>query len=150
MVSTGAFHLSNLFLFSSCHIPTNSVAPFSTYKHKHTQPTIPPITLTKELCSHLWFSVQVRNLRVFNFIVWHHVEFTLLLTHSIVGLIFFFNKCETHSTPKRCMGWSRGEGEGTMRCLREQILGSSSTGCNVIKSYHTSLFFKAVRDPKGE
>ena len=28
-----AFHLTNLLLFSRHHIPTNSVAPFSAYKH---------------------------------------------------------------------------------------------------------------------
>ena len=34
-VSTSAFHSTNLFLFSRHHIPTNSVAPFSAYKHAH-------------------------------------------------------------------------------------------------------------------
>ena len=32
MVSTNAFHFTNLFLFSCHHIPTNSIAPFSEYK----------------------------------------------------------------------------------------------------------------------
>ena len=44
-VSTNAFHTTILFLFSRHQIPTNSVAPFATYKP--TQPTIPPIALTK-------------------------------------------------------------------------------------------------------
>ena len=30
-VSTNAFYLTNLFLFSCHHIPTNSIAPFSAY-----------------------------------------------------------------------------------------------------------------------
>ena len=34
-VSTSTFHSTNLFLFSRHHIPTNSVAPFSAYKHAH-------------------------------------------------------------------------------------------------------------------
>ena len=33
MVSTNAFHATYLLLFSRCHVPTNSVAPFSAYKH---------------------------------------------------------------------------------------------------------------------
>ena len=35
MVSTNAFHLTNLFLFSCHHISTNSTAPFSEYKYTH-------------------------------------------------------------------------------------------------------------------
>lgn len=34
-VSMGTFHSTNLFLFTHCHIPTNSVAPFSACKHAH-------------------------------------------------------------------------------------------------------------------
>ena len=34
-VSTSAFHLTNLFLFSRHHVPTNNVAPFSAYKPTH-------------------------------------------------------------------------------------------------------------------
>ena len=48
-LSTSAFHSTNLFLFSGHHIPTNSVTPFSDYKP--TQPTTPPIALTKGLRS---------------------------------------------------------------------------------------------------
>ena len=34
-VSTNAFHSANLFLFSHHHIPTNSEAPFSSFKYTH-------------------------------------------------------------------------------------------------------------------
>ena len=34
-VLTSAFHLTNLFLFSRHHTPTNSVAPLSAYKPTH-------------------------------------------------------------------------------------------------------------------
>ena len=34
-VSTSAFHSTNLFLFLHHHISTNSVAPFSAWKHTH-------------------------------------------------------------------------------------------------------------------
>ena len=34
-VSTNAFHSANLFLFSHHHIPTNSKAPFSSFKYTH-------------------------------------------------------------------------------------------------------------------
>ena len=36
IVTIIAFHSTNLFLFSSHHIPTNSKAPFSAYNHSHT------------------------------------------------------------------------------------------------------------------
>ena len=42
---TSVFHSTTLFLFSRHHIPIKGVAPLSAYKP--TQPTIPPIALTK-------------------------------------------------------------------------------------------------------
>ena len=35
MVSMNAFYLTNLFLFSCHHIPTDSIAPFYAYKYSH-------------------------------------------------------------------------------------------------------------------
>ena len=42
-VSTNAFHSANLFLFSHHHIPTNSVAPFSSFKYTHNSQFLQPL-----------------------------------------------------------------------------------------------------------
>ena len=34
-LSTNAFHSTNLFVFSRCHVPINHVAPFSSFKSTH-------------------------------------------------------------------------------------------------------------------
>ena len=38
-----AFHLTNLFLFSCHHIPTNSVAPFSAFEPTHNLQFLQPL-----------------------------------------------------------------------------------------------------------
>ena len=61
VVSTSAFHSTNLFLFS-----TNSVAPFSAYKPIH-KPIIPQIAMTKglrsknQLLNSSWWPIYVFN-----------------------------------------------------------------------------------------
>ena len=42
-VSTNAFHSANLFLFSHHHIPTNSEAPFSSFKYTHNSQLLQPL-----------------------------------------------------------------------------------------------------------
>ena len=50
-----AFHLTNLFLFSRHHIPTNSVAPFSAYKPTH----------NPQFLQSLWRRANARNVSFF-------------------------------------------------------------------------------------
>ena len=42
-VSRNAFHSANLFLFSHHHIPTNSEAPFSSFKYTHNSQLLQPL-----------------------------------------------------------------------------------------------------------
>ena len=62
-VSTSAFHSTNLFLFSRHHTPTDSVAPFSTYKPHTTRNSSNRSDegLTLETSAFLFFTVA--NLR---------------------------------------------------------------------------------------
>ena len=62
-VSTSTFHSTNLFLFSRHHTPTDSVAPFSTYKPRITRNSSNRSDegLTLETSAFLFFTVA--NLR---------------------------------------------------------------------------------------
>ena len=66
---TSAFHLTNVFLFSRHHIPTNSVAPLSAYKPTQTQ-----------FLQSLWRRANARNVTFFNPLRW-----SIYLFNSVVN-----------------------------------------------------------------
>ena len=68
--STSAFHSTNLFLFSRHHIPTNSVAPLSTYKATH----------NPQLLQSLWRSAGARNVSFF-----HPLRWLIYVFNSVVN-----------------------------------------------------------------
>ena len=82
---TSASHSTNLFLFSRHHIPTNNVAPLSTYKPTH----------NPQLLQSLWRRANARNVSLYTL---HGGQFTFSTQLSTLNYPYIYINVGVEST----------------------------------------------------
>ena len=92
IVSTRAFHSTNLFLFSSHHIPPNNIAPLSAYKHTQTHNPYnhsdKGLSSKHQLLNSLWWPIYVINSVDNAKLFWKNTE---LLNLNFIQILFPFD-----------------------------------------------------------